>query len=362
MRILFLNSIGTKKFGGGERWMITAASGLAQRGHTVFVGGKKNGRFLQQAQRAGLTTVPLTIRSDISPLATWKIARFLRRERIDILVCNLNKDVRVAGLAARLVKTPIVIARHGVLLCGPKWKHKVTLTRLADGILTNTASIKAVYDSYGWFGPDFVKVIYNGVADLTTVAPYDFGQEYPGKQVIVSAGRLSEQKGFPFLIEAAALLRQQRDDFVVLIAGSGRLRTQLERLIDRYHLNSTVFLIGYRDPVAPLLRGSDIVALASLYEGMPNVILEAMAAAKPVVATAVNGIPELVEHEQTGLLVPPKNPEALATALQRLLDNPDLRSRYGQAGYERVRSRFTIDRMIDELEAYFAQKLAERQR
>ncbi len=358
MRILFINSIAPQKFGGGERWMLAAAQGLAARGHQVFVAGKRNGLFLQHAAAMGLPVEPLTIRADISPLATWRIARFLKAQGIEVLVCNLNKDVRVAGLAARLVRTPVVIARHGVLLCGKKWKHKVTLTRLADGILTNTYSIKRTYDSYGWFAPNFVRVIYNGVEDFSAVPPYDFAAQYPNKHIVFSAGRLSEQKGFAFLIEAAALLRKQRDDFVVLIAGRGRLQRLLQRRIAALDLQDTVFLIGYFDPLAPLLRGCDVFVLSSLYEGMPNVVLEAMSAQRPVVATDVNGVRELVVPGQTGIVVPPRDPDAIAVALNQLLDDPLKRQQLGQAGYQRVRRYFTMERMIEELEQYFLEQIA----
>lgn len=360
MNILFINSIGKSKFGGGERWMLHAAAGLMQRGHNVFVAGKRGGKFLREAAQRKLPVATLSIYTDFSPIATARVAAFLVRHSIEIVVCNLNKDVRVAGLAARLVRTPVVIARHGVLLCGKKWKHKITLQKLADGILTNTQSIKHIYDSYGWFPKDFVKVIYNGVEDFHSVQPYDFRSQFPGKLIIFSAGRLAEQKGFPFLLKAAAQLRQKRKDFVVLIAGEGRLRQSLQRQILQLGLEECVFLLGYQPDIVPFLRGSDIVVLPSLYEGMPNILLEAMSAQKPVVATAVNGVPELVLDGQTGMLVPPADADALSAALDQLLSSQQLRERFARAGYERVQKSFTIDRMLDELEQYFYAKRAEK--
>lgn len=117
VNILFINSIGRNKFGGGEKWMVNAAKGLTDRGHNVVLASKRNSRLLDYAAGSGVRTEVMEIRGDFSPLATLKIAAWMKRHQTDILICNLNKDVRVAGLAARIAKTPVVLARHGMLLC-----------------------------------------------------------------------------------------------------------------------------------------------------------------------------------------------------------------------------------------------------
>ncbi|HHM24281.1 MAG TPA: glycosyltransferase, partial [Bacteroidetes bacterium] len=332
MNILFVNSIGRKKFGGGEKWMVKAAGGLQNAGHRVFLASKRNSLILQAAEKEGVPTQVFNIRADFSPLNTWRIARFLRRERIDVLVCNLNKDVRVAGLAARLLRHgPVVIARHGIVLCGKKWKHKVTLTHLVDGILTNSESIKRTYAGYGWFPPDFVRVIYNGVELKSGVQPFPFEERFPGKKVILAAGRLTEQKGFDYLIGAAALLRRKRQDLVFVIAGTGRLEAHLRSRIRKLHLEDTVELWGFRRDLDSLMAGAVLFVLSSTYEGMPNVVMEAMALGKPVVATDVNGVRELMVDGETGRIVPPRDSAALARAIEEVIDSPGLLRRYGEA-------------------------------
>ncbi|MBN1130778.1 MAG: glycosyltransferase [Chitinispirillaceae bacterium] len=360
MNILFINSIAKHKFGGGEKWMINAAAGLSSAGHKVFLAGKKDSEILRFAEKAGVTTKVLSIHADISPLATWTIARFLRRERIDVLICNLNKDVRVAGLAARLVGTPVVLARHGMLLCGKKWKHRFTLTRLTDGIITNSETIKAAYAGYGWFADDFVKVLYNGVEDKSRVIARDFRPAFGDKKIIVSAGRLAEQKGYGYLLQAACMLLSKRDDLVIVIAGKGKLEAGLKNQARDLGIDSSVRFLGFIEDLDPYLKGCDLFVLASLFEGMPNVVMEAMALGKAVVATDVNGARELMADGTTGLIVPPRDPAALAAAIAALLDDPARRAAFGEAGAARIREHFTIHAMVQHLERFLREKLDEK--
>ena len=303
LRILFINSISRNKFGGGEKWMVKAAKGLTKAGHRVFLSSKRDAEILKAAGEAGVQTRIFNVRSDFSPLNTWRITRFLKNQDIQIVVCNLNKDVRVAGLAARLAGSPVVIARHGVLLCGRAWKHKFTLTHLTDGILTNTNSIQKTYQEYGWFEDGFVKVIYNGIEDKSDVKRHDFSKRFPGKKIVFSAGRLSEQKGFSFLIEAASGICRKRQDVVYTVAGRGRLEHSLKRLVRQKGLDESFYFLGYHENIDPYLKGCDLVALSSLYEGMPNVVMEAMAVGNVVITINEGGPTHYIVNGEDGILV-----------------------------------------------------------
>jgi glycosyltransferase involved in cell wall biosynthesis len=360
MNILFSNSIGRDKFGGGEKWMVNAAKELAKRGHNVVLGSKKNSKILDYATSNGVKTTVFEIRGDISPLSTLKVAAFLKQQAIDVLICNLNKDVRVAGLAAQIVQTPVVLARHGMLLCGNKWKHKVTLTKLVDGIITNSNTIKESYRNYGWFDDDFVKVIYNGIIIPETIVAYNFSVRFPGKKIIYSAGRLSEQKGFTWLIEAAAILKKTRNDLIFAISGEGKLDADLKKQVANASLEDSFIFMGFTDNIYPYLKGCDLFVLASLFEGMPNVVMEAMAMQKAVIATDVNGARELMVDGKTGIIVPPKQPEALAAAIEKIIDNPEILAEFGKSGYERVTREFTMNAMGNKLEEYLQQKLVDK--
>jgi len=173
-----------------------------------------------------------------------------------------------------------------------KWKHKLTLTNLTDGIITNSLTIKETYGEYGWFSKNFVKVIYNGLVIPEKVEPFDFSKRFPGKKIIYSAGRLSEQKGFAYLIEAAAILKKSRNDLVFAISGEGKLEEELKTQIKAAGLEDSFVLLGFTANIFPYLKGCDLFVLASLFEGMPNVVMEAMGMKKPVITTDVNGARE----------------------------------------------------------------------
>lgn len=358
---MLINSIAKKKFGGGEKWMITAAKGLSDKGHNVIVAGKRNSKFVELTEKLGLYTEYFNIRGDISLLNTFKIARYLEQKAIDVLVCNLNKDVRVAGLAGRFANNTVVIARHGVLLSGKKWKHKMTLTNLVDGILTNSQSIKRIYQSYGWFKQNFIRVIYNGIEDKSDVTPFDFSNQFLGKKIIFGAGRLVEQKGFSYLIEAAAYLKKKRNDLTFIVAGEGRLGNQLKRMVIKLQLEDSFYFLGFIKDIDPYIKGCTLFVLPSLFEGMPNAVMEAMALGKAVIATDVNGVKELMIDEKTGRIIPSKNSEILAKTIDAVIDNKQLLEEYGKNGLDRVKNNFTIPLMISKLESYFLEKINEKQ-
>ncbi|MEA3476214.1 MAG: glycosyltransferase family 4 protein [Candidatus Cloacimonadota bacterium] len=363
MNILFSNSIGKRKWGGGEKWMVKAAKGLAERNHNVFLGCKKNSILMEKASKEGIKTVGVNIHSDFSPTNTYKIKKFLLTNKIDVLICNLNKDVRAAGLAGRLAKTPLIFARHGIQLCGKKLKHKITLLNLTDGIITNSQTIKDAYMKYGWFNDDFVKVIYNGIKTNKNIPNYPIEEELPftkNKKIILSAGRLSKQKGFIYLIKTAKIAKKHNNDWIFLIAGKGKLKNNLLQAIKDDGLENYVRLIGFYDDFFPILKISDIFILPSLFEGMPNVVMEAMSVAKPVIATDVNGTRELMIDGETGFIVPLKNSQAFYNKLSILLSDKELCRRMGKAGKKRVETKFTYKKMIDNLESFLSEKLQKK--
>jgi glycosyltransferase involved in cell wall biosynthesis len=361
MKIAFVNFIGTGKFGGGEKWMVSAASQLALKGHDILIIAKADSRFLAYAEKAGIATLGIRNWQKLSGIYLPVIRKALALQKNEVIICNLNTDVRSAGLLAKISGTPVVLARHGILMFNrKKFRYWASSKFILDGIITNSMTIKNTYAGYGWFDDRFVKVIYNGISIPDHTDPFDFESRFPGKKIIYSAGSLSEQKGFTFLIRAAALLKQTRNDLLFAVSGEGRLAEKLKREIAKNGVEDSFIFLGFTADIYPFLKSCDLFVLPSLYEGMPNVVMEAMAMNKPVIATDVNGTRELMIAGKTGLIVPPKNPAALAEAIAAVIDNPQMLSDFGNAGYERVKQNFTMQAMTDRLEEYFDQLLKDK--
>jgi glycosyltransferase involved in cell wall biosynthesis len=171
--------------------------------------------------------------------------------------------------------------------------------------------------------------------------------------IVGNVAALVPHKGQRHLIEAAALVVRQVPDARFVIAGEGELRPALERQIREHHLEKHVLLAGFRPDVLSLHKAFDIFVMSSVTEGLGTSLLDAMACAKPVVATAAGGIPEVVAEGETGFIVPPRDHQAMAGAIVKLLKEPALQQRLGTAGRARVRDRFSADRMLrDTLRVY----------
>jgi len=175
-----------------------------------------------------------------------------------------------------------------------------------------------------------------------------------GAPVVGNVAALVPHKGQRYLIEAAHLVVQQMSDARFIILGEGELREHLEHLVREHHLEKHVLLPGFRTDVLGCIKGLDLFVMSSVTEGLGTSLLDAMACARAIVATRAGGIPEIVEDEVNGLLVPPRDHTALAQAIVRALKDEALRRRMGDAGLARVRERFTVDRMVDETAAVYA--------
>jgi glycosyltransferase involved in cell wall biosynthesis len=180
----------------------------------------------------------------------------------------------------------------------------------------------------------------------------------PHRQVIGAVGRLSAEKGFDILIGAISHLLERGFDVDLIIVGEGDQRRPLETLISESGHGDRIHLLGYRSDTLGCYESMDIYALSSLSEGLPNVILEAMALRIPVVATGVGAVPQLIAHERNGLLVEPGDKVHLGIAVARLLSDADLRIHLGEAGRRTVESRYSFERRMEQIRAIYDELLA----
>ena len=227
-------------------------------------------------------------------------------------------------------------------------------------ILTNAEAIKRFVVSSTKTEPDRVRVIYNSVnpARFTLTNSAALRSELgitPGACVVTSIGRLEEQKDFPTFLTACAMVRERVSPLPVkiLIVGQGSLRKELERQAQALGLAGETVFLGWRKDIETVLALTDVFVLTSIREGLPNVVLEAMAAGKPVVASRVGGTPEVVVDGVTGFIISPRDASACAEAICCLLDNRVKAAAMGERGRARVLEMFTHARMVRQTEEVY---------
>ncbi len=350
MRVVLVTTALTK--GGAWRHVEDLATGVADRGHDVVVGLRPDARELRQAARvAGLRSAP------------WRRTLWWRDA---VWHGHLHDTFDPRFLAAAAVRRgvgPTVLTEHlprtnasdERLLPGGRRPGarlaKTTLKRtqfhLADAVIAVSRSSAAfIVQRYG-VAPERIAVVPNGIAVHRQHAS-GRSREPRAPMAVLCAGSLNSQKGQDLLIRAAALARERWD---VVLAGAGAAEGRLRR--QAAELGGRVTFAGWRDDVLRLIDDADVVCVPSRWESFGYVALEAMAARRPVVGADVDGVRELIEDGVTGVLVPPEDPAALASALDRLARDPALREALGAAGRSRAERRFSLDLMVGRtLEVY----------
>ena len=342
------------------------------------------GRFLPFLEARSIPVTPYTIKRFYDPQALkeqWRLANDMRRDRIDIVHSYNFYGNFFAVPAARLARAPVVVAsiRSMSAMYTPLQRrmHRY-VCRLADCVLTNADAIRQSLIAEG-YDAERITVIPNGIDVSSFRSTADGGQRFrrefafpPDAPIVAVLARLGAIKGIEYFLEAAVGLAQRFPHARFAIVGGGTFvndgrktlrdyRRELETMAQRLGLDGRVVFTGARSDVADVLSQVAVSVLPSLSEGLPNAILESMAAGVPVVATRVGGIPEAVEDGTTGVLVPPRDPAALARAIGLVLADPELAGRLGEAGRQRVARHFALERVVRQTEALYV-GLLERSR
>ena len=343
---------------GGELVALALARAARARGDEVIFLAPSRGPFDAVAAEEGFRVARADVSRTFRVRGAMALRRLLRRERIDVLHTHTAIAANVLSrIAGRLAGVPVVSHVHIANYLPPNAARAALVrsldnvtARLADRVIAVSASTKEALVEQG-YPEGAIEVVPNGihVVDdddrLGRRRLAEFGIDADDR-VAGEIGRLCDVKGQRDLLAAAARLEGVR---IVLIGHDleqgGRYRELLEREARKLGVDDRVTFTGHRSDARALLAGLDVFVLPSRIEGMPIVVLEAMAAGKPVVATAVGGTPELVVDGETGILVPPRDPEALAEALGALLDDPERSRRLGEAGRARVLERFSEEAM-----------------
>ena len=344
---------------GGQNQVLLTVLGLRARGHRTVLVVRPDGELARRASE-GHDLVLLAPSSEMDFAAAFRLARVVRDLKPELIHAHDPHAVSMASMALSTMperrRPLLVIARrvdfHLKRNAFSRWKyHQV------DAAICSSNAIREMVVEDG-VTPDAAFTVHEGVQvdRIEALSAADVCRELwlpPGSPTVGNIAALVPHKGQRYLVDATPAIVRAVPDAHVLIFGEGDLRPALSRQIRNLGLEHRVQLVGFRADILSLLKGLDVFVMSSLTEGLGTSILDAMAASKPVVGTTAGGIPEAVEDGVTGILVPPHNAAALADAILRLLKDASLRRRMGEAGLERVRTRFNVDRMVDETLAVY---------
>lgn len=305
--------------------------------------------------------------------AATMLAGVIRRSRPRVVHAHGARAGLAGRLAARLAGAPVIVLTvHGSFFQDrwPGWKKRLLATgeRCLAGftgrIITVSEALRREIATLEKISQEKIITIYNGI-DPGAFRPSQ-GRGLPGRAAMIPAAgrvvgtvaRLAPQKGLDNFIEAASRVARLADDAVFLVVGDGPLRGDLEKKAGSLGLAGRFIFAGERPDVNSILPCLDVFVLPSLTEGLPLTVLEALAACRPVVASRVGGIPEVITHGVNGLLVDPGDVQGLATAILGLLEDRERADRMGLKGRALVEERFTVGRMVDQTESVYAGLLA----
>ncbi len=354
-------------FGGPERQMLGLADQLSNHTSTFvsYSEGGRCGEFLTEARQRGHSAVELACDTPNVRESLRELSELLRNWTADVLVTHTFKPNILGRIAARRVGIPIVSVSRGWTWENLKVRAYETMDRVNLRFVDHVVAVSAGQGERvrkAGVPSSRLSVIRNAarlnafptvpVSGKQTFSKF-FPADNPLSLVVLAAGRLSPEKGFDVLLEAAPAVLQQSPNALFILFGEGGERAKLEARVAELGLRDKFLMPGLTAELDRYLPLADVVVLPSLTEGLPNVALEASAAGVPIVATAVGGTPEVVQHEETGLLVPSGQPQKLAEALNRLLQSEELRRTMGDAGQRRMRTHFTFEAQAKQYEALF---------
>ena len=368
--ILFVTASPGKVFGGGKRVFYSLIKGLDRRIFRPVVACAPKGPYAEMLREAGIVLRSLNMDNRYNPLTLYHLAKIMSEESVTIVHSQGGaRNDYFSFLAACLANVPIKVATVTTLV--ERWKDVRRLRRSCyvavnriversvDKFICVAQYLGQVLIEQHRIAPEKVVTIPNGI-DVTAFkcrrSRRDILRDLalPANKVLISLiGRLVWQKGINVFLEAACALSKKRTDIHFLIVGDGPLRGDLEQQAQDYGLSQICSFAGFQKDIPAILKVTDIVALPSFVEGLPMIILEAMASKVPVVASAVGGIPEMIQEGKNGFLVPPKDSESLAEKLLVLINDKDLRKTMGEAARKDVEESFTETEMIHRIQQMY---------
>jgi glycosyltransferase involved in cell wall biosynthesis len=370
VRIFFLST--SMGMGGADSQLLAAAHELAGRGHEVrIVSMTPLGPMGVRAQAMGIPTMSLEMARGVpDPRALVRLAREIRAWHPDVMHSHMVHANLMARAARLIAPVPVLVSTiHNIYEGGALLMAAYRLTNgLVDHmtIISEAAAERFIRERI--VPRAILRVVPNGV-DPEIYRHRSASDRRDTREALglgagfvwLAVGRFEVAKDYPNMFRAFADVRARRPEAVLLLAGRGALQEETESLARELGLGTSVRFLGVRNDVPALLSAADAYVMSSAWEGMPMVLLEAAAGGLPIVATRVGGNAEVVLDQETGFLVPPRDAQALAAAMVRLMDLTESeRLRLGERGREHIRNRYGLTRVVEQWEDVYRTAMARR--
>ena len=358
-------------FGGVERNILTLAHGFDKSRYTpVIVGLGQEGELLRQGREAGIETEFISMKSRLqTPRAAGLLAGIAHNRQADLLHTFGLRSNMIAAWIRRfhkinsipwMIRLPNINSTDYRNPLRSWFSHGLNnaLIRRADALQVISPQLKAYMESLK-NRPTNIFTIFNGV-DPERFDPSLFNRSIRADHklnedtvLLGSVGRLDSIKAYDILINAFADLKHECDNLALMLVGDGPQRPTLQKMIDDYNLQDSIFITGFKEDVRPYLAAFDIYVCSSHSEGVPMAMLEAMSMALPVVSTRVGGIESLIEEDSTGALIPAGNMDALIEAIKSFLSDRDKMQVYGNNARQSIIQKFSVQRMVQSVEQMY---------
>jgi glycosyltransferase involved in cell wall biosynthesis len=357
--ICFFNT--TPFWGGGEKLHLEYAIEFKKLDYPVCVVAKKDSSFYHICIDEQFEVKEFSA-GNLSFLNLFKfneLVKYFKEAKIDTVFISASPDLKIAAPAAKKAGVKNIVYLRGLAVAIKNTPlNKKLLTQTVTHIIANSEETKRKmtvnFKDNSLFNK--VKVIYHGIVlalfDKNIKAQQAVYQRKDDELILGNAGRLTKQKGQHYLIEIAKRLVAQKINFKILIAGTGEEEQELKRLIAESSLEEKVLMLGFLKDIEGFMKSIDVFVLTSLWEGFGYVIVEAMAAEKPVIAFDISSNPEIIANGETGFLIPPNDVDTFSNKIVHIANNKELRESLGKKGRTRVEEMFQLRTVVKEIENY----------
>ena len=361
MNIMVINS--AKEWGGTEKWALCAADGLAQLGHKVYF-GCRGSMFQNRSIQNNFEFVTFPFANNADIFTIFQIRSFLKKKSIDVVMPSKQREYFLAGIAAKMSTDIKVAGVYGIDRPIHNLRNRIVFCNLFDIVFVNARKIVEVLSKDKSFDVSKCRLVYVGVQpvvcnDSTRLRVRESLGLTQNQICIMGIGRVAPQKGFDYGIKALSVLVKKHPDVKLVIVGSGNIEVY-KKMAEDYGVYDKVIFTGFREDIHDLVQAMDIYWLPSRSEGIPNTMMEAMAAKKPVVAFDIAGVAELIKNEENGIVIPFEDVEMLSSMTADLIENPQKRKIIGENGYQTVVNDYSMEKMCQTMEKYLLELVEKR--